>query len=189
MATPKKDIYISKDQNFIDRKTKAYLIFICAEPFLLFGFVAMCYSMTYHDKEKEGFKVRGILNRSIDGVSHMGMDEILITCLACIFIVLITAFLLVSFHSSRKIVVELKFNDEQKEVIIKCKTIDEDLITTHVKYCNIYLSYEYGKSDGVSSGVFDVMIIHDSSQIVGCVFKDHFTWSLAEFEEIKYRLM
>jgi hypothetical protein len=180
--------FISNDQNFAERRSDAWLYFLAVGPILIFCLIASFYSTVYHDTVKEGRRARGLINGVTDGISHMEIQDLWIAAGAAIGVTLLIIFVVYSFQIPKKIVVGLQFDDEKKHLTLKCKNFREELFTDRIAYTDFVVLSDSEISDGMGRETFDVLIIQAKGEVIGYVFRNHFTWSPAEFEEIKKRL-
>jgi hypothetical protein len=172
--------------NISFKNNDAYLVLVLVAPFLFFSFVSMNYSAIYHNQETEG-RIRGIISRTIDGLSHMEVSDVSIAFVACIVVAFGMAYVIYAFTDVKQIIVELWFDDKQKELKLVRGNSRGDTLTKIIKYSDITYSYTH-QSDGLSDQVHSAIVIGSKSEKFGGIYENHFTWSNIQYKEIEDRL-
>jgi hypothetical protein len=184
---PKNNIFISRNQDFVQKVNDAWLYLALVKPFLFFTLVSMAYSMIYHDEYTEG-RARGIIGRTIDGLSnHMDVNDISLAVAGSIIATILLGYLVYYFTDVKKIIVELWFSDKERELKIVSVSNRGDMFVNVVRYEDICQTYSHMK-DGISEDVYEVLIIGSKQNKFGAVYREHFTWSTEEYQQILERL-
>lgn len=184
---PKNNIFISRNQDFVQKANDGWLYSALIFPFMFFTGISMTYSMVYHDIQTEG-RVKGILQRAIDGLSnHMDVGDISFALVASILATILFGYMIYQLTDVKKIIVELWFDDKERELKIISVSSRGDFFENFIKYEDIIQTYSH-MTDGISKDVYEVVIIGNKRKKFGSVYREHFSWSTEEYQQILERL-
>lgn len=177
--------FVSKDQDFSSRSNSLRLWQFCWWSLWFFILIASIYGFIYH----EGPSSRRFIGRAWDGISEMSIEVFLIVIVASILIAILGVVLTVVYFNHRRIIVELNFDDTAGQLTVKSKTIRDRQNTQTFNYKDVRFSPNY-LSDGMSITMYNVFTLSKNDDyVVGHIFRNHFTWTQQEVDEIRGKLL
>lgn len=175
--------FTSLHQSFNQRRVNFYLRLLLAIPITGLLIVVLFNAPLHRVNTHFGRKI----GRIVDGLSNMTGTSIAIIFSILLIASIIAVWLTYANTLEREIIVGLKFDDDQKQLTVKTKTIHG---AEHARTHNYSeLTWKNKKlSDGLTAKQFNTITLIKGPYIAGHIYTDHFTWDIFTLAQIEEKL-
>lgn len=158
---------------------------------ILFPIISLCMFSSLGNNNPRGHR-RDFLKRAIEGLDQMSTDEIIFSIGLGVMVAAAYIIFLPKVFNKKRIILELNFNDELKELNVKGKKVTEDGSDLNtIKYRDLstnnidnFIHKGNFIPESMKNKPFHGIEIYNNSKYVGTVLENHCTWCLNEYNEI-----